>query len=64
MEFEIIPNDPKEALEWYKLKLEQIKKEINHNFLKDNYEHLEYMITLMLNYNKNIRHLKKRLKNE
>ena len=63
MTFELIPNNPKEALEWYEEKLKEVK-EINTNCIKNGYEPLGSMISLMLNYNKNIRHLKTRLKNE
>ena len=62
MQFELIPNDPKEALKWYEEKLNEVK-EINTNFMKNGYEPLGSMISLMLNYNRNIRHLKMRLKN-
>lgn len=61
MTFEIISNDPHEALKWYETKLQEAKK-INDNFIKNGYEPLGSMISLMLNYNKNIRHLKKRIK--
>lgn len=60
MNFEIIPNDPNEALKWYESKLKEIK-EINSNFIENGYEPLGSMTNLMLNYNRNIRHLKKRL---
>ena len=60
MNFELIPNSPVEALEWYKQKLQEVK-EINRNCIKNGYEPLGSMISLMLNYNKNIRHLKKRV---
>jgi len=63
MKFELIPNNPKEALEWYEEKLKEVK-EINTNCIKNGYEPLGSMISLMLNYNKNIRHLKTRIKNE
>jgi len=63
MTFELIPNNPKEALEWYEEKLKEVK-EINTNCIKNGYEPLGSMISLMLNYNKNIRHLKTRIKNE
>jgi len=63
LNFELIPSDPKEALEWYESKLKEVI-EISNNFLKNGYEPLGSMISLMLNYNKNIRHLKKRLKIE
>ena len=63
MKFEIIPNNPKEALNWYEKKLKEVK-EINTNFIKNGYEPLGSMISLILNYNKNIRHLKRRIKNE
>ena len=62
MKFEIIPNNPKEALNWYEEKLKEVK-EINTNCIKNGYEPLGSMISLMLNYNKNIRHLKMRIKN-
>ena len=61
MKFELIPNNPKEALNWYEEKLKEVK-EINTNFIKNGYEPLGSMILLMLNYNKNIRHLKMRIK--
>ena len=61
MTFEIIPNDPFEALEWYKQKLEEVKK-INFHSVKNGYEPLGGMVSLMLNYSKNIRYLKKRIK--
>ena len=57
---ELIPNDPNEALEWYESKLKEVK-EINSNCIKNGYEPLGSMISLMLNYNRNIRHLKKRI---
>jgi len=57
---ELIPNDPNEALEWYESKLKDVK-EINSNCIKNGYEPLGSMISLMLNYNRNIRHLKKRI---
>jgi hypothetical protein len=63
MRFELIPNNPNEALIWYEKKLNEVK-EINKNCIKNGYEPLGSMIALMLNYNRNIRHLKKRLKNE
>ena len=63
MNFELIPNNPKEALNWYEEKLKEVK-EINTNCIKNGYEPLGSMISLMLNYNKNIRHLKRRLKND
>ena len=63
MNFELIPNNPKEALNWYEEKLNEVK-EINSNCVKNGYEPLGSMIALMLNYNKNIRHLKTRIKNE
>jgi len=63
MKFELIPNNPKEALNWYEEKLKEVK-EINTNCIKNGYEPLGSMISLMLNYNKNIRHLKTRIKNE
>ena len=63
MRFELIPNNPNEALRWYEKKLNEVK-EINKNFIKNGYEPLGSMITLMLNYNRNIRHLKTRLKND
>ena len=62
MKFEIIPNDPKEALEWYESKLKEII-EISNNFLKNGYEPLGSLVSLTLNYNKNIRYLKNRLEN-
>jgi len=62
MKFELIPNDPKEALKWYEEKLNEVK-EFNTNFMKNGYEPLGSIISLMLNYNRNIRHLKMRLKN-
>jgi len=61
--FELIPNNPKDALIWYEEKLNEVKQ-INTNCIKNGYEPLGSMIALMLNYNKNIRHLKTRLKNE
>ena len=61
MSFEIIPSEPNDALIWYKEKLEQTK-EINKNCIKNGYEPLGSMISLMLNYTKNIRHLEKRIK--
>ena len=63
MNFELIPNNPKEALSWYKEKLNEVKQ-INTNCIKNGYEPLGSMIALMLNYNKNIRHLKTRIKND
>ena len=63
MKFELIPNNPKEALSWYQEKLNEVKQ-INTNCIKNGYEPLGSMVALMLNYNKNIRHLKKRIKNE
>ena len=63
MNFELIPNNPKKALKWYEDKLNEVKQ-INTNFIKNGYEPLASMISLMLNYNKNIRHLKTRIKNE
>ena len=57
---ELIPNDPNEALEWYESKLKEVK-DINSNCIKNGYEPLGSMISLMLNYNRNIRHLKKRI---
>ena len=62
MNFEIIPNDPKEALEWYESKLKEVI-EISNNFLKNGYEPLGSLVSLMLNYNKNIRYLKRINKN-
>ena len=61
MKFELIPNNPKEALSWYQEKLKEVKQ-INTNCIKNGYEPLGSMIALMLNYNKNIRHLKTRIK--
>ena len=58
MQFEIIPNEPNEALKWYQTKLKETEK-INKNFIKNGYEPLGSMVSLMLNYSKNIRHLKK-----
>ena len=63
MNFELIPNNPHEALEWYEKKLNEVKQ-INTNFIKNGYQPLGSMVALMLNYNKNIRHLKLRVKNE
>jgi len=63
MKFELIPNNAKEALEWYEKKLNEVKQ-INTNCIKNNYEPLGSMVALMLNYNKNIRHLKTRIKND
>ena len=60
MTFEIIPSDPKQALKWYEEKLCEVKT-INTNCLKNGYEPLGGMVSLMLNYTKNIRHLKKRI---
>ena len=60
---EVISNNPKEALKWYEKKLKEVKQ-INTNCIKNGYEPLGGMIELMLNYNKNIRHLKMRIKNE
>lgn len=61
--FEIIPDTPVQALEWYKEKLDQVKT-INANCLKNGYEPLGSMVSLMLNYNKNIRHLEKRIQED
>ena len=60
MTFELIPNNPNDALIWYETKLQEIKK-INQNCIKNGYDPLGSMISLILNYNKNIRHLKKRI---
>lgn len=61
MNFELIPSSPVDALEWYQQKLQEVK-EINRNCIKNGYEPLGSMVSLMLNYNKNIRHLEKRIK--
>ena len=37
MKFEIIPNNPNEALKWYEEKLKEVK-EINTNCIKNGYE--------------------------
>jgi len=58
---EVISNNPKEALKWYEKKLKEVKQ-INTNCIKNGYEPLGSMVALMLNYNKNIRHLKMRIK--
>lgn len=60
MNFEIIPSEPKDTLIWYETKLKEVKI-INDNCIKNGYEPLGSMISLMLNYNKNIRHLKHRI---
>lgn len=60
MTFEIIPNDPNEALIWYETKLQEVKV-INQNCINNGYEPLGSMISLMINYNQNIRALKKRI---
>ena len=49
-----------QALAWYKEKLQEVK-EINRNCIKNGYEPHGSMVSLMLNYNKNIRHLEKRI---
>ncbi len=61
--FEIIPDTPVQALEWYKEKLDQVKT-ITKLFKECGYEPLESMVSLMLNYNKNIRHLEKRIQED
>ena len=60
MNFELIPSSPTEALAWYKEKLQEVK-EINRNCIKNGYEPHGSMVSLMLNYNKNIRHLEKHI---
>lgn len=61
LQFELIPSNLFDALKWYETKLQEVKK-INDNCIKNSYEPLGSMISLMLNYNKNIRHLKQRIK--
>lgn len=58
---EIISNDPKEALLWYEKKLDEATI-LNQRLAKHGYEPLGGMVSLMFNYSKNIRHLKKRIK--
>ena len=57
---EIIPNDIREALKWYETKLNECR-EINKNCIQNGYEPLGGIVNLMLNYSKNIRHLKNRM---
>ena len=58
---ELIPNTPKDALEWYEKQLKEAL-EVNHNMVKNGYEPLGGMNELIFNYLKNIRSLKARIK--
>jgi hypothetical protein len=58
--FEIIPSDPKEALVFYKARLEKLIKE-NKETLEKGYQLPLLRIELVFNCLQNIRSLKKRI---
>ena len=58
---ELIPNNPRDALKWYEKHLKEARK-INANAVRDGYDPLGGMTSLIFNYLKNIRSLKARIK--